>query len=136
MRTLWQTVQQGGVELLFSAVTLAEVLIKPADGSAPPWPDPNPFDEVFENDRLTLLQVDRLIGERARSLRRMHRIKTPDALHLACALEHNVDQMITRDGWLLTKSGFFARKDGRPLMILTPDDALGGPLWAGKHEGR
>lgn len=130
MRTLWQAVQHGGMELLFSAITLGEVLIKPADGSAPPWPDPNPFDDTFDDDRLILVQVDRAAGERARSIRRQYGIKAADAFHLACALENNADQFITRDDWLLKKSGQFLRKDGEPLVILTAAQALGGALWA------
>jgi predicted nucleic acid-binding protein len=75
------------------------------------------------------VQVDRLIGERARSIRRQTGMKTPDAIHLACALEHNVDHLITRDAGVLTRHGTFFRRDGKAVSILTPANALGGPLF-------
>ncbi len=129
MRTLWLAVERGAVELLFSAVTLAEVLIKPEGVDPPkPWPDPNDFDVIFDSEQLIAVQVDRLVGERARSIRRQTGLKTPDAIHLACALEHNVDHLITRDPDILTRHGVFFRRDGKAISVLTPANALGGPL--------
>jgi predicted nucleic acid-binding protein len=39
------------------------------------------------------------ITDRASSIRETHRIKTPDAIHLATAILYDVDEMQTMDGW-------------------------------------
>jgi predicted nucleic acid-binding protein len=129
-RTLWTAVEKGSIELLFSAITIAEVLNKPDDGSPRPWPDPNDFDKIFDHDRLVLVQVDRAVAERVRSIRRRISIKTPDAIHIACALHYNADQLISRDAGVLKAHGAWFRRDGKPLSVLTPSEAIGGPLFA------
>lgn len=129
-RTLWTAVEKGSIELLFSAITIAEVLIKPDDGSPRPWKDPNDFDAIFDHERLVMVQIDRTIAERVRSLRRSRKVKAPDAFHLACAMHYNVDQLISRDAGLLKAHGAMFRRDGKPLNILTPAEAIGGPLFA------
>jgi predicted nucleic acid-binding protein len=128
VRTLWNAVQQGSIELLFSAITLAEVLVR-QENTPRPWDDPHDADALFDAEGLFLVQVDRIIGERARSLRRKHTLKTPDAIHLACGIEYDVDFLITRDGNDLLKLPQQYRKDGKPLAIVTPAEALGGPLF-------
>ena len=130
MRTLFGAVQRGVLEVLFSPVSIAEVLIKP-DGDAPrPWPDPHDADAIFDTPGLIIVQVDRIIGERTRGIRRRHKLKTPDAIHLACALEHDVTMLVTTDGSLLGLPRQ-ACKNGTPLVIATPQQALGGPLFGG-----
>lgn len=130
MRTLWGAVERGALEVLFSAVTLAEVLIKPEDDNPPrPWPDPHESDQIFDSEGLTLVQVDRVIGERSRNIRRRFNLGTADAIHLACSIEHNVDALVTRDAGDLLKLPQQRRKDGQPLAILSPADSLGGPLF-------
>ncbi len=39
------------------------------------------------------------ITDRASTIREKHRIKTPDAIHLATAILYDVDEMQTMDGW-------------------------------------
>jgi predicted nucleic acid-binding protein len=39
------------------------------------------------------------IADRASAIREKHRIKTPDAIHLATAILYDVDEMHTMDGW-------------------------------------
>lgn len=128
MRTLFGAVERGVLEVLFSPVTIAEVLVKP-EGDAPrPWMDPLEADAIFETDGLILVQVDRIIGERARSLRRRFPLKTPDAIHLACALEYDVSTLVTTDGDLLGLPLQFC-KSGSALTIANPEQTLGGPLF-------
>lgn len=76
-----------------------------------------------------MVQVDRAVAERTRSLRRTFALKTPDAIHLACAIHYNVDQLISQDAALLKGHGAWFRRDGKPLSILTPSEAIGGPLF-------
>ena len=58
-----------------------------------------------------------------------YNLKTPDALHLACALEHNLDLFITRDKGDLLRLPPLFRRDTEPLSIVAPAAALGGPLF-------
>jgi hypothetical protein len=39
------------------------------------------------------------ITDRASTIREKHKIKTPDAIHLATAILYDVDEMHTMDGW-------------------------------------
>jgi predicted nucleic acid-binding protein len=129
MRTMWGMVERGGLEVLFSPITLTECLFR-ADGQGRPYADPHASDELFNAGGMVLVQVDRMIGERSRTLRRLHNLKAPDAIHLACAIEHNVDHFVTRDKLKLPT---LYRKDGRPLTISTPSEVLMGPLGAGRE---
>jgi len=131
MRSLWTAVERGALEILYSALTLSEVLLKPPGQDPPrPWPDPHPFDAMFEHQALVLVQVDRPIGERARSLRRQFNLRTPDAIHVACALEHNADVLVTRDQGDLLKLPPLRRRDSQLLPIQAPSTVIGGPLFA------
>jgi predicted nucleic acid-binding protein len=129
MRTLFGAVERGVLEVLFSPITIAEVLHKPEGDAARPWPDPHEADAIFDTENLILVQVDRAIGEMARRLRRHHNLKTPDAVHLACALEHNVSTLVTTDGSLLNLPPQYC-KDGSLLTVARPEQTLGGPLFA------
>jgi predicted nucleic acid-binding protein len=133
MRTLWTAAQKGSIELLFSPITLVEVLRAGSEQAPPrPWEDPQEFDALFDAEFMIPVQVDRVIAERARSIRRTYKIKAPDAIHLACAIEYNVAQLITRDGKDLKSLPAQFRADGQPLAILTPIEALHGPLGGGR----
>lgn len=132
MRTMWGSVERGGLEVLFSPITLAECLFR-ADGEERPYTDPHPSDELFDASGVIPVQVDRVIGEAARSLRRRHNLSTPDAIHVACAAEYSVTQLVTRDGSVLTKLPRLYCKDGSVLVISTPREALGGPLFQGRN---
>lgn len=132
MRTMWGAVERGGLEVLFSPITLTECLFH-APGNPRPFLDPHPADVLFDAAGVMLVQVDRVIGERSRTLRRQHNLSAPDSIHLACAIENNADLFITRDGGVLTKLPTLFRKDGRPLAISTPAAALGGPLFMAKQ---
>jgi len=126
MRMIWGAVERGALEVLFSPITLTECLFRNA-GDKRPFTDPHPLDAIFDASGVVLVQVDRVIGERSRQLRRQYNLLAPDAIHLACALEHNVDQFVTRDKD--AKLPTLYRKDGQPLTISTPSETLGGPLF-------
>lgn len=126
MRTLWGQLERGHLEVMFSAITLTECLFR-AEGQKRPFADPHPADDLFVASGVILVQVDRVIGERSRTLRRLHNLEAPDAIHLACAIEHNADHFVTDDKM---KVPTLYRKDGRPLTVSTPRDVLLGPLGA------
>lgn len=58
------------------------------------------YDQFFRHPRLQWQELDRGVFELATQLRAQHRLKTPDALHLACAVQAGCDQFWTNDGRL------------------------------------
>lgn len=127
MSGLMASVERGEVQLLFSAITFAEVLFRPAARPPRPWPDPHPLDGIFDAAGLSLVQIDREVGEIARRFRRTYAIKTPDALHLACAAYYNADFLISRDSDLLRiRRDDVRRRDEVPLKIRRHNELAGG----------
>jgi predicted nucleic acid-binding protein len=55
------------------------------------------YDAFFSRERLILSTVTADIIERATDLRARYNFKTPDAIHLATAIEENVDLFLTGD---------------------------------------
>ncbi|HEY0237089.1 MAG TPA: PIN domain-containing protein [Friedmanniella sp.] len=64
-------------------------------------------------DPRTVLTRGITVCERAARLRATHRLGTPDARHLAAALEHGCDELWTNDDRLSRAVGDFARVVGR-----------------------
>ena len=133
MTALWKSVGNS-LELIVSPVILCEVLLQ-KPGTPRPWADPHDVDAIFDAEGVTMAQIDRRVGERARSLRRRFKLKSPDALHLATCLQYNIDVMVTRDGSGLLGLPSMLREDGQPLHITNPDGAAAGPLFAGMMPG-
>ena len=129
MTAIWKSVGKT-LELIITPVILCEVLLQKSN-TPRPWTDPHPADDMFNADGVIMAQIDRRIGERARSLRRRFKLKSPDALHLATCLLLNVEVLVTRDGSDLLGLPTMLREDGQPLHITNPDGAATGPLFAG-----
>lgn len=55
------------------------------------------FDRFFNNTRHQWIPASRAVFDRATQLRAEHGLKTPDALHLAAALEAGRDEFWTND---------------------------------------
>ena len=55
------------------------------------------YDDFFARADLTLIALTRPVFDRATALRANHRLKTPDALHLAAAIDAGCDQFWTND---------------------------------------
>ena len=80
--------------------------------------------DFFENDFVTIRNVDRLIAERAGEFVREHNLKPPDAIHAATALSFKCDCLHTYDKKLLRLDG----KIGWPtLSIKAPSHPDGKP---------
>ena len=71
------------------------------------------YDRFFASAGLTVAEVDARVIDRATQLRAEHRFSTPDAIHLATAVEHEADVMITGDR-------DFARFQTIPIQIIRP----------------
>jgi len=96
MESIFSAISKTGVEITTSVITLTEALTKPLKVG----------DRVVEQAYRTLLQgakhielvpVTTRIAERAARLRAEHNLRTPDALHLAAALELDSDAFLTND---------------------------------------
>ena len=69
------------------------------------------YDRTF--DALPLVPLDPPVFRRAARLRASHGLKTPDALHLATALEGGCEALWTNDDHLHRAAGDFVRVVGR-----------------------
>lgn len=58
------------------------------------------YDGFFSADRLTLGEVDAAVIERATALRARYGFRTPDAIHLATAIEGRAELVLTGDATL------------------------------------
>ena len=56
------------------------------------------YDRFFEN--VAVFEMNKNVFEAATSLRASHTLKTPDALHLACAIYNQCDEFWTNDSHL------------------------------------
>jgi predicted nucleic acid-binding protein len=113
----------GQCEIVFSALCYAEVC-KNRDLMSK---DEDKIAAFFENDYLLSVNLDRAIGEKARSLMMggIAKLKPPDACHLATALTANADELHTFDEKILELDGKLDKQNGTRLKICKPDS--GGP---------
>ena len=119
-RSVIDRAERGAVEIVTSGLCLVEV------SKDSPTTSRDQLVAYFENDYIILVPVDRLVGERARSLMfdRHPQLKPPDATHLATALIANADELHTFDARLLEFDGQLTKRDGSILRICKP--AMGG----------
>lgn len=96
VRDIFKGINQSGLTLICSTITLSECLTKPLRENDLPLV--KAFNELFDNTYgLTLVSVDDKIARRAAELRAKYGFKTPDALHIATALESYCDAFLTND---------------------------------------
>jgi len=91
---LFRRAEEGSLRLLITPITLAEVLAGPLKAGK------EALAERYESALCrglgwTLVPLDREIASRAARLRIRYRLKLPDALQLAAALEHNAEALVT-----------------------------------------
>jgi predicted nucleic acid-binding protein len=120
--------KRGEVEIWTSSLTLAEVFRKqcgvpttPANGL--PEDKDLEFEAFVAQDFVVEVQVDHQIGIAARRLLRQHpKLRKPqDAIHLASALQHDLDEFHTFDADnLLGLDGLVRTRSGRSLKICEP----------------
>ena len=122
-RTVVESAKRGGIEILTSALSLAEVCKDPAIKNQ----QADTISDYFENDYILLVNVDRFVGERARILMMggFAGLKPPDAIHIATAAISGVEEMHIFDQTLLNLDCLVDKLDGSTLKICKPDP--GGP---------
>jgi predicted nucleic acid-binding protein len=93
---IFAAVDGGALQAVTSALTLAEVLVKPVEAG-----DQSLVDDfraaLADSTNLRVISVDRHVAERAAHIRAHHGFRTPDAIHLATAVTSGADVFLTND---------------------------------------
>lgn len=96
MRAILTYVADGHMDSVTCAVTLPETLIKPLQNQDMPLVQL--YRNLFYNTQgFNVLPVTVAIGERAAQLRAKYQLRTPDALHVATALDSGCEAFLTND---------------------------------------
>ena len=90
-----------GDEILTSALTAGETLVRPIEMNA--GPIERRYLDFFRNPRLTVVPFDLKAAVCYARIRQDRGIKPPDAIQLACAAAAGVDLFITNDNRLSRK---------------------------------
>jgi len=127
-RNVLKEARDGKIQIWTSALTLAEVFKAKCNGTKTSLEEDKDkdFENFVDQEFLTLVQVDQDIGAAARRLLRSHsKLKKPaDAIHLATALENNLDELHTFDlDNLIPLSGSIYKLDGTVLTICIPPES-------------
>lgn len=96
LRPFFQSVENGDIQVVTSAVTLLEVLVHPIrnhdEGLAQEYQD-----ILLNATNITTVPVTPITAQIAAELRAESRLKTPDAIHLATAMNHQATSFLTND---------------------------------------
>ncbi len=119
--------RNGDVEIWTSAYTLAEVFKRKCEDVQKGIAEDKDivFEDFLDQDYIVYAQVDADVGKLARRLLRRYSElkKPPDAVHLATAIIHNLDEFHTFDSEnLLVLNGRISRLDRKILNICVPPD--------------
>ncbi len=130
-RAILDRAEQGKIEIVTSAFTLAEVCKLPNV-------DTSPLDRLpsfFEKSYILIVPVDMAVGLKSQKIQDsgLVNIKPPDAVHLASAQIASVSEFHTFDDKILRLDGHLTNLDGRVLKICKPTEGKPlGPLFDGQ----
>ena len=117
VKSLRARMAQRGDRLFTSALTLGEVLVKPAETGRGDLADR--YLGFFRGSAVTVIPFDLEASVRYAAIRRDRSIRPPDAIHLACAATAGIDLFITNDDRLSRKAipgiSFLCALDRVPL---------------------
>jgi len=110
---------EGEIQIVTSSLTVAEVCFINREGSLDEkLRDIDTISRFFDNDYIYIVQVSRQISTEAAKIGVQHKVKPPDAIHLATALHSDCQVVHTYDATRLLKL------DGKvgipPLTICKP----------------
>ncbi|MCI0710468.1 MAG: PIN domain-containing protein [Chloroflexi bacterium] len=91
-----QAIESGSLEAISSVITLTEVLIHPIRENDE-YLEQQYRDILTNNDQFKLMSVSPTIAESAARLRVSYNLRTPDALHVATALDADCDAFLSND---------------------------------------
>ena len=96
LEPIFDRVDSGVLRALSSFITLIEVLTKPLEvgevGLAEEY-----CNRLLGSAGFSLFPVEETVSERAAHLRAQYRLKTPDAIQIATAIEHGAQAFLTND---------------------------------------
>lgn len=93
---IFQGAEDGHYSLVTAVLSLMEVLVVPKRRGLDDLADR--YREIFESfPNLAVVPVDEAVIEIASSLRADHRLRTPDALHVATAIQSGATAFVTND---------------------------------------
>jgi predicted nucleic acid-binding protein len=96
MRAIFAEVSGGGLQVLTSAVTIPETLMKPLRANDKPLV--TRYRTMFYHTKgIRVVSVSPSSGDLAAELRARYNLRTPDALHVACAIDTDCDAFLTND---------------------------------------
>lgn len=96
MEYILNIVDKNSIEVVSSVLTLAEVLVLPVRTGA--YQVAQLYRAILMNrETCTLAVISENIAIEAASIRARYRINTPDALHIASAIEFRCDAFLTND---------------------------------------
>ena len=101
VRELHRRMTERGDELLTTALTLGEMLVKPVEAGNEDLA--RRYEHVVEQTA-TVLPFDLRVAPRFAEIRQDRSIRAPDAIQLACAAAAGTDLFITNDGRLSRKN--------------------------------
>ena len=125
--------ERGEARIISSSVSLAEVVkLNSLAGVLPEWKE-KLIVQFFENDYISIRNVDRVVAELARPIMRNHNRKTPDAIHVATALHSKAQVLHTYDADLLKLDKLISLPNSLPLRIEEPHWSYQTVLVAGAN---
>ncbi|MDX2075718.1 MAG: type II toxin-antitoxin system VapC family toxin [bacterium] len=93
---IFQIIEANGIKITTSAITLTETLMKPM--KVGDLQVENNYRELLTRHKtIQLFSVTPNIAENAARLRARYNLRTPDALHIATAIESKSDAFLTND---------------------------------------
>ncbi|MDX1251746.1 MAG: type II toxin-antitoxin system VapC family toxin [Gammaproteobacteria bacterium] len=105
VNALFKRIAERGLYGIASYLTLMEVIVKPLKEKRPDLVE-RYRDILLNNDSLTVFPMERVVAEKAATLRASHQnLKTPDAIQLATAMVHGTDAFLTNDNRLTAVRG-------------------------------
>lgn len=126
--------EEGRLELVTSAFTLAEVCKSPEVKDSPIDNLPS----FFERSYILIVPVDMAIARRAQSIQvSLSNLKPPDAIHLSSAQRASVRELHTFDKTILDLDGHLAGSTGQKIKICKPTEGSPiGPLFSEERDGK
>ena len=95
LEPLWRTAQTGSIEIVSSELTLMEALVGPLKSGNTILE--NTFEQALLGTNMRLLPITQVILREAARLRATSKLRTPDALHAATALQAGCVLFISND---------------------------------------
>lgn len=112
-RAVLREAKNGTLRIVTSALTLTEVL-RPKGTTVIPKEKAEEIHRFFQHEWIVVYNLDRALAERARDVVWNYSVDHKDSIHVATAIDANVDQFDTYDGALIALSG----KIGDPALTI------------------